>query len=272
MDAAERRATVLKAIVEEYVRTAQPVASQTITEFTRSRRLERDRPQRHDPARARGLPRAAPHLCRSDPDRPGLPLLRRPLHRGGCAPGRTTPGRRRLLRVDAPGARGPAPRDQPAARPTHEPRRGGRRARRRRRAGAHGPARRARAGHGARGRGARERLRRDGGAALERRRRPPRSRVSGLRRRVARWESRRRACIATPPAIPRSTRSSPMRSTRSPPRARHVSDHLYVGGASRLAAEQDAFATTATTARLLEMLEEQVVVVSVSSATCSITA
>jgi len=45
-------------------------------------------------------------------------------------------------------------------------------------------------------------------------------------------------------------------------RAQAVSDHLYVGGASRLAAEQDAFTTTATTARLLEMLEEQVVVVS----------
>jgi heat-inducible transcriptional repressor len=45
-------------------------------------------------------------------------------------------------------------------------------------------------------------------------------------------------------------------------RARAVSDHLYVGGASRLAAEQDALSTTATTARLLEMLEEQVVVVS----------
>ncbi len=45
-------------------------------------------------------------------------------------------------------------------------------------------------------------------------------------------------------------------------RAKHVSDHLYVGGVSRLAAEQDAFTTTATTARLLEMLEEQVVVVS----------
>ena len=44
--------------------------------------------------------------------------------------------------------------------------------------------------------------------------------------------------------------------------AQTVSDHLYVGGASRLAAEQDAFSTTATTARLLEMLEEQVVVVS----------
>jgi heat-inducible transcriptional repressor len=45
-------------------------------------------------------------------------------------------------------------------------------------------------------------------------------------------------------------------------RAQVVSDHLYVGGASRLAAEQDAFTTTATAARLLEMLEEQVVVVS----------
>ena len=32
MEAAERRATVLKAVVEEYVRTAQPVASQTITD------------------------------------------------------------------------------------------------------------------------------------------------------------------------------------------------------------------------------------------------
>src|SRR5207244_8045090 len=32
MDAAERRATVLKTVVEEYVRTAQPVASQTVTD------------------------------------------------------------------------------------------------------------------------------------------------------------------------------------------------------------------------------------------------
>ena len=32
MDAAERRATVLKTVVEEYVRTAAPVASQTVTE------------------------------------------------------------------------------------------------------------------------------------------------------------------------------------------------------------------------------------------------
>jgi heat-inducible transcriptional repressor len=38
---------------------------------------------------------------------------------------------------------------------------------------------------------------------------------------------------------------------------------LYVGGASNLAAEQEAFATAQSAARLLEMLEHQVVVVSV---------
>jgi heat-inducible transcriptional repressor len=37
---------------------------------------------------------------------------------------------------------------------------------------------------------------------------------------------------------------------------------LYIGGASRLAAEQEAFATAERTARLLEVLEHQVVVVS----------
>jgi heat-inducible transcriptional repressor len=37
---------------------------------------------------------------------------------------------------------------------------------------------------------------------------------------------------------------------------------LYVGGVSRLAAEQEAFSTTQSAARLLEMLEHQVVVVS----------
>jgi heat-inducible transcriptional repressor len=42
-------------------------------------------------------------------------------------------------------------------------------------------------------------------------------------------------------------------------RGEHESvDPLYVGGASRLAAEQEAFATTATASRLLELLEHQV--------------
>ena len=38
---------------------------------------------------------------------------------------------------------------------------------------------------------------------------------------------------------------------------------LYVGGVSRLAAEQEAFSTAQSAARLLELLEHQVVVVSV---------
>ena len=88
------RPTVLRAIVEEYVQTAQPVASQTIAQLRAPRGLERHGPQRHDPARARGLHRPAPHLGRPDPDRPGLPLLRRPLHRGGLAP---APAQRRAV-------------------------------------------------------------------------------------------------------------------------------------------------------------------------------
>ncbi len=45
-------------------------------------------------------------------------------------------------------------------------------------------------------------------------------------------------------------------------RATAGTEPLYVGGASRIAAEQDAFATAERASRLLEMLEQQVVVVS----------
>jgi heat-inducible transcriptional repressor len=45
-------------------------------------------------------------------------------------------------------------------------------------------------------------------------------------------------------------------------RAASGGEPLYVGGVSRIAAEQDAFATAERASRLLEMLEQQVVVVS----------
>jgi heat-inducible transcriptional repressor len=45
-------------------------------------------------------------------------------------------------------------------------------------------------------------------------------------------------------------------------RAAAGTEPLYVGGASRIAAEQDAFATAERASKLLEMLEQQVVVVS----------
>jgi heat-inducible transcriptional repressor len=44
--------------------------------------------------------------------------------------------------------------------------------------------------------------------------------------------------------------------------AQELSDQVYVGGVSRLAAEQEAFPTSASAARLLELLERQVEVVS----------
>ena len=60
-----------------------------------------------------------------------------------------------------------------------------------------------------------------------------------------------RAAVAGARAVhgrtPPPTRSSPTRPQMLRHRAQSVSDHLYVGGVSRLAAEQDAFATTATT-------------------------
>ena len=45
-------------------------------------------------------------------------------------------------------------------------------------------------------------------------------------------------------------------------RATSGSEPLYVGGASRIIGEQNAFATAERASRLLEMLEQQVVVVS----------
>ena len=120
MELDERKATILRAIVEEYVPTAQPVGSQTDRALARPRRVERHGAQRHDRARARGLPRAAAHVGRA-----GSPPT------GATASSSTTstasralaPAQRRAvadfftLSSGPPGARGPAPRDEPAAGP-----------------------------------------------------------------------------------------------------------------------------------------------------------
>ena len=74
---------------------------------------------------------------------------------------------------------------------------------------------------------------------------------------TARRRARRRRDRATA-----SPRSSTRRASRCRPGSRtHQSEPLYVGGASRLAAEHDAFVTTST-ARLLELLEQHVVLAS----------
>ena len=216
MDAAERRATVLKAIVEEYVTTAQPVASQTIASSRVAGRLERHGPQRHDPARAGRVHRPAPHLGRPDPHGPGLPLLRRPLHERRVAPRQPAAGRRRLLRLRAQRPRGPAARDQPAPREDHQPRGGRGRPAVRRGPRAPRPARRAATRAGARGRGALERLGREGS------RRPrgdggPDRAGRTRRRHRARWVQRSPVRRLPPRPATRSRISSPPTcSTRSP--------------------------------------------------------
>ena len=48
----ERKAAILRTIVEHYVDSAQPVGSQTVTQTRRARRLGGDGPQRDVGARA----------------------------------------------------------------------------------------------------------------------------------------------------------------------------------------------------------------------------
>ena len=207
----ERKAAVLRAIVEQYVDTAQPVGSQTVTSTTRSRRLGRHGPQRDVAARTRGLHRPAPPFGRAGPDRPRLPLLRRPPRgRGPAARDRTPPHRRVLQQCDA--RHGPAARpDEPAARAGD----------RRTRPSSSGPRQQAvvvRAANlvlaaapgRARGRGALERLRREGSRRLRRRRhRRRRRRGQCALRRAALRPTARRGRDRSPRADARRPRSAP---------------------------------------------------------------
>ena len=236
----------------------------------RPRGVERHGPQRDDRARARGLPRAAPHVGGPDPHRPRATATSSTTSTGSRA---LAPAQRRavadfftlfqsahqvledLLHETS----------QLLAR-RHHARRGGRR-----------PARRGR--HRAQ-RAARDRCSPSLVLALA-------ILSNGA---VEKCDPARRPTISTTPPSPPparcSTRSSRVaggaacptlrrrrrrrRPTRSPRDARDalagrrragVVEPLYVGGASRLAAEQEAFPTTDSAARLLELLEHQVEVV-----------
>ena len=120
MELDERKAAILRAIVEEYVATAQPVGSQTIAQSPRPRRVERHGAQRDDRARARGLhrpsrtprPAGSPPTAATATSSTTSPAAGLAARAAAPAPSPTS-----SPRVDAPGARGPAPRDEPAARP-----------------------------------------------------------------------------------------------------------------------------------------------------------
>ena len=92
-----RKAAVLNAIVEEYVRSGEPVGSETIAEQRRPRRVERHDPQRDGGARGARVPHAPAHERRTDPHRHRLPALRR-----------LTPAARRHASATRSGARSPS--------------------------------------------------------------------------------------------------------------------------------------------------------------------
>ena len=69
----ERKSTILRAIVREYIETAQPVGSAHVASDAGAAGLAGHRPQRDGRARAGGLPPPAAHLGRPGADRQGLP-------------------------------------------------------------------------------------------------------------------------------------------------------------------------------------------------------
>ena len=77
----ERKAAILRAVVEEYIDTAQPVGSAHVVRSSGRAGVVGHRAQRHGHPRAGGLPPPAPHQRRPGPHREGLPLLRRPPRR-----------------------------------------------------------------------------------------------------------------------------------------------------------------------------------------------
>ena len=91
------------------------------------RRVVGDRAQRDGGARAGGLPRPAPHVGGPDPDRQGLPVLRRPSRRARPARRRDERRGRRVLLGRPRPARGDVAAHEQPARPPHQLRGGGRR-------------------------------------------------------------------------------------------------------------------------------------------------
>ena len=73
----ERKASILRAVVEEYIQTAQPVGSGHVVRAPGVQVSLGHRAQRHGVPRAGGLPAPAAHQRRADPHREGLPVLRR---------------------------------------------------------------------------------------------------------------------------------------------------------------------------------------------------
>ena len=103
---AERSSRVLAALVREYIASGEPVPSSLLVTRGRARRVVGDGPEHPRAARGRGLRPAAAHLGRPHPDRPRLPLLRRPAARVEALRARPPSAVEARLRRDSAGAAG----------------------------------------------------------------------------------------------------------------------------------------------------------------------
>ena len=81
----DRKLDVLRAIVEDYVATHEPVGSKALVERHHLGVSPGDDPQRHGRAGGGGLHRPAAHQRRPGADRQGLPAVRRPAVGGQAA-------------------------------------------------------------------------------------------------------------------------------------------------------------------------------------------
>ena len=81
----DRKLAVLRAIVEDYVSTHEPVGSKSLVERHQLGVSPGDRAQRHGRAGGGGADRPAAHQRRPDPHRQGLPAVRGPAERGQAA-------------------------------------------------------------------------------------------------------------------------------------------------------------------------------------------
>ena len=271
MDLDERKAAILKAVVEEHIHTAQPVGSQTIAR-SRGLKVSSATVRNEMTVLEREGYLVQPHTSagRIPTDRGYRYFVDHLTQQAALAPAQRR-GRLRLLRgvrVGAPGARRPPQRDQPAARPGEHAHRRGRRAR-------NPTPRPCAACSSCRSSRRSCSCSRSCPTAASRSACCTSPTTSPTRRscRACARRARRAARRVSVGSAPRGHGHERRRAVDTPRAAKHATrwrragehesgEPLYVGGASRLAAEQEAFPTPTSAAQLLELLEHQVEVVS----------
>lgn len=75
MELGERKKRILKAIIDEYIRTGEPVGSKTLVEMLENKVSSATIPQRDGGAFSGRVPRPAAYLSGPNPHRNGIPAV-----------------------------------------------------------------------------------------------------------------------------------------------------------------------------------------------------